>query len=300
MKVAAPVYPFIKMHAAGNDFAIFDCREWNEAQIQALSHPSTIAYLAHRRWGIGCDQIILIEKEEHKGYRGYVRFFNADGSCSDSCGNGARCVAWFLASESLDSAVALMTEAGPLEARVHLQEAMVDVMMGKVSRKPNGLFLRGDVNPDSIDVGLQGLPKGIYGSIGNPHIVFFVADVSHISLGQIGPIIENHPFFPQRVNVHFAQIISENALYLRTWERGSGETFACGSGACVASVVACQLHDLQFPVQVHQKGGCVVCSQKNENGVILSGPVKFVFSGMVDIQAEHLGYGSVFACNRVR
>ena len=280
MHLSANSLSFFKMHGTGNDFVLFDCRPFLPSYIPALINVSALHMIAHRQQGIGCDQTILILPPQHNNTLAHVRFFNADGSESDACGNGARCAAWILKQTHPHPSFYFSTNHDTLHAQVK-SSSDVEITMGKVDRSFNGIPFSRPMSTSGIDVGIEGLPLGYCASIGNPHIVFFVDHFSHFPLESLGPTIAQSPLFLQGINVHLAIIESKNTLRLQTWERGSGMTLSCGSGACVTAAIAAQLDLITLPITIHQKGGTVSCSMLPTGEMTLAGPTSLVFQGEI-------------------
>lgn len=231
---------FVKMHGTGNDYVYIDL--WEET----VPDPVALAIeVSHRHFGIGSDGLILVAKPDAEGFAGRMVMFNADGSESGMCGNGLRCVAKFLFDRDRTGGATefqLQTGAGPRGAKVHVgadgKAEKVTLSMGKPLLQPSEIPTTLEGGEEcSIEVAgrvLKGTPVGM----GNPHFVVFVDDVDNYPVHEIGPLVETHPAFPKRVNVEFVQVLGPGHLRQRTWERGSGETWACGTGAsavCAAS-----------------------------------------------------------------
>ncbi len=246
---------------------------------------STLQSIANRQQGIGCDQTILILPPQNDNTLAHIRFFNADGSESAACGNGARCAAWVL--KQTHPSFYFSTNHTILRANVR-SATDVEITMGKVNRSPEAIPLSKPMSTDAIDLGIEGLPLGYCAAIGNPHIVFFVDKTSHSSLESLGPLIQNNPLFLKGINVHFAVVESKNTLTLRTWERGSGMTLSCGSGACVTSAIAADLNLVTLPTTIHQKGGAVSCAMLSDGTMTLTGPTSLVFKG--ELTGDFLNY----------
>ncbi len=278
MHLSANSLPFIKMHGTGNDFAVFDFRL--VPLPEAFMDLRTLQMIAHRQQGIGCDQTILILPPQQNNSLAHVRFFNRDGSESDACGNGARCAAWFLRQTHPYPSFDFSTNHARVCANVRSARD-VEITLGKVNRSPEGIPLSAPLSSDAIDVGIEGLPLGYYASIGNPHIVFFVDKTFHHPLESLGPLIAGSPLFLKGINVHFAVIESETMITLRTWERGSGMTLSCGSGACVTAAIAADLKLATFPITVHQEGGSVSCAMQPDGTMTLTGTTSLVFEGVL-------------------
>lgn len=231
---------FVKMHGTGNDYVYIDLWEENVPDPVALA-----IEVSHRHFGIGSDGLILVAKPDAEGFAGRMVMYNADGSESGMCGNGLRCVAKFLFDRGRTGGrtdFSLQTGAGPRGAKVHVgpdgKAERVTLSMGKpllqASEIPTTLEGGEECSLEVAGHVLKGTPVGM----GNPHFVVFVDDVDNYPVHEIGPLVENHPAFPKRVNVEFVQVLGPGHLRQRTWERGSGETWACGTGAsavCAAS-----------------------------------------------------------------
>jgi diaminopimelate epimerase len=253
---------FHKMHGLGNDFVVVDTRGgtlW-------LPTPAEAAHICHRQHGVGCDQLIVLA--DHPAASAEMLIFNPDGSRAGMCGNAARCVAWLLADGKIGEAVTLHVGNRAVEARV-TDEMRVAVTLGQPS-----------VNKDKLPDFGHGLPKGVTVDVGNPHLVFFVPDVTAVDLAAIGPVLERHPFFPDRTNVEVAQQLSGNHFAMRVWERGAGLTQACGSGACAVAVAALAQGVSKGPrVRVDMPGGTLHIRWQAGTPVVMEGPVAYVFTG---------------------
>jgi len=275
---------FTKMQGIGNDYIYINCFE------QKVEHPSELSVkLSERHFGIGSDGIILIEPSEIADCR--MDIYNADGSQAKMCGNGIRCVGKYVYERGIAKKEVLKvdTMSGIKTLQLTIQNDIVTsvtVDMGKPSLEV------GDV-PVTLRAGeIVDEPIMVDGSecritcvsMGNPHCVLFVDDVKKIEIENIGPKLENHKIFPQRANVEFIQVVNKNEINMRVWERGSGETWACGTGAC-AAVVACAVNKKTLrSVQVHLKGGDLEINWDEKTGcVFMKGPAKFVFDGTIEI-----------------
>ncbi|MEW8525749.1 MAG: diaminopimelate epimerase, partial [Candidatus Thiodiazotropha endolucinida] len=246
---------FTKMHGLGNDFVVVDAI----SQSIDLS-PQTLQKLADRHFGIGCDQILLIEPPESADTDFYYRIYNADGSEVEACGNGARCFARFVKEKGLStkSSIPVETLAGKISLR-HLADGHVEVDMGAPIFEPALIPFTApqQANTYLLDVDDQQVSLSAV-SVGNPHAVLIVPSVDQADVAKLGPLIENHPRFPQRANVGFMQIDHTTEIRLRVFERGTGETLACGSGACAAVAAGRRLGLLDEEVLVHLPGGDLV------------------------------------------
>ncbi len=276
--------PFTKMQGCGNDYVYFDGFE------VVLDDPQSAAIkLSDRHFGIGGDGIILIEPSEVAD--GRMRMFNADGSEGSMCGNGVRCVGRFLYERRgiQKDTLTVETKSGIKTLKMEVKNAnvaLVHVDMGKAEFAPSKIPVKLDgdavinrpVVIDNKQVNITCV------SMGNPHCVVFGGDPDKLDLPSIGPMFENNELFPDRVNTEFIQIIDENTLKMRVWERGSGETLACGTGACAATAAAvangyCKMNS---PITVLLRGGKLLITIK-EDTVIMAGEATFVFDGTVEL-----------------
>ncbi|HEX8308684.1 MAG TPA: diaminopimelate epimerase [Allosphingosinicella sp.] len=257
---------FRKMHGLGNDFVIFDSREspveMNEARVRAL---------ADRRTGIGCDQLIVLEPSDCADVR--MRIWNSDGGEVQSCGNAARCVALLLGAPGW-----IETAGGLLAASAGEGSATVD--MGDPRFGWDEIPLAYPVDTAAMPVGWEDLSEPFAVNVGNPHIVFFVEDAEAVDLERLGPLIENDPLFPERINVNIASV-EGGALRLRVWERGSGLTRACGTGACATAVAAVSRGLASSPVEIRLPGGTLNVAWGPGNTIAMGGPATLVFEGEV-------------------
>jgi diaminopimelate epimerase len=272
---------FTKMHGAGNDFVVIDLI----SQRYKL-RPRDVHKLADRRFGVGCDQVLVVEAPQNPGVDFRYRIYNADGGEVEQCGNGARCFARFVRDKKLTSKriINVETAGGVLELRV-LNRQDVEVDMGAPVFEPQHIPFaaqeRGDSYPLVVDS--RELVIGAV-SMGNPHAVLRVDDVDHTDVAHLGPLIESHPHFPQRVNAGFMQVVSDNHIKLRVFERGVGETLACGTGACAAVVYGLSRGWLSDSVTVDLPGGKLSISWAGEGQpVIMTGPTAVVFEGTIRI-----------------
>lgn len=277
---------FSKMHGLGNDFVVIDAI----SQSVRLS-PERIRFIADRHFGIGCDQILLVEIPESSAVDFRYRIFNSDGSEVENCGNGARCFARFVRDRKLTGKkiIKVETAGGIIELSVQDDE-QVSVNMGVPRLNPEQIPFTGE-NKTSIARNLT-YPLSVAGnqlqisavSMGNPHAVLVVDDVKTAEVEKLGPLIERHVQFPARVNAGFMQIVSRNEINLRVYERGAGETLACGTGAC-AAVVAGRLRGLLHEkVKVNLPGGSLRIEWTDESSpVMMTGPAEFVFHGQIKL-----------------
>lgn len=272
---------FSKMHGLGNDFVVLD----GIRQHIDLS-PAQLRFLADRNFGVGCDQILLVEKPGQPGVDFRYRIFNADGSEVEQCGNGARCFVRFVHDVGLTDKreIRVETQKGLISPRLE-DNGDVTVDMGVPRFLPNEIpFLHDDdVVIYSLDVADETLEISVV-SMGNPHAVQVVDSVDVAPVGDHGPLIENHERFPQRVNAGFMQVLDKHAIKLRVYERGSGETLACGTGACAAVVAGIRRGLLVSPVRVTTRGGDLSIAWGGPGqSVLMTGPAVTVFSGEIEL-----------------
>lgn len=275
---------FTKMHGCGNDYIYVNCLE------ETVPNPSKVAkVLSDRHFGIGSDGLILIKPSDIADFQ--MEMYNADGSESAMCGNGVRCIAKYVYDYGLTekTKIELETKAGIKYLDLKIEDgkvAMVTVDMGSPvleGKKVPVALDKEKVVAEPITVGDREYEFTAV-SMGNPHAVMFVDSTEAIEIEKIGPLFEFHPMFPERVNAEFIEILDRKRINMRVWERGTGETLACGTGAC-ASVVACVLNGLtDNEVFVHLLGGdLLVKYDQKQNKVFMTGPATTVFDGEVDI-----------------
>jgi diaminopimelate epimerase len=270
---------FTKMHGLGNDFVVLDA-------LDGPIHlgPEAIRRLADRRFGIGCDQVLVIEPSKGNGADAKLRIFNTDGSVAEQCGNGVRCVADFLRSRRGMGRDPIVLDTGAGRLDVYADGDGWRVNMGVPEFDPARIPLRSDRRQVSYRVDLPGGAVEVRAlSMGNPHAVVTVDDVDAAAVSTLGPAIQQSGMFPRGVNVGFLQILDKGRVRLRVWERGVGETLACGSGAC-AAVVAGRLHDgLEPRVDVGLKGGHLHIRWAGEGEPVwMTGPAATVFEGRIE------------------
>ena len=272
---------FSKMHGLGNDFVVLD----GVRQPVSLT-PEQLRYLADRNFGVGCDQILLVEKPGRPDVDFRYRIFNADGSEVEQCGNGARCFVRFVHEAGLTDKreIRVETQTGVIAPRLEAN-GNVTVDMGEPRFLPAEIpFLHDDdVVIYNLDVADETLEISVV-SMGNPHAVQVVNNVEQAPVGEHGPLIENHERFPQRVNAGFMQVVDRHAIKLRVFERGSGETLACGTGACAAVVTGIRRGLLDSPVRVTTRGGDLNIAWGGPGRpVLMSGPAVTVFTGEIEL-----------------
>jgi diaminopimelate epimerase len=271
---------FTKMHGLGNDFAVFD------APAGAPLDAARLRRLADRHTGIGFDQALVLEAPRRGDTAVFYRIFNADGTEVEQCGNGARCIAALLAARGLapSGGVTMDSPAGLIRART-LAGGLVSVDMGPVRFDPRLLPFDAPAEAERYPLEVAGGSVEIGAvSIGNPHAVLAVESVDTAPVDRLGPAIERHPRFPQRVNAGFMQIVDRAHIRLRVYERGAGETLACGTGACAAVAVGRRWGRLDPEVHVSVRGGelRVNWSGPGEN-IWLTGPAQVSFAGHVEV-----------------
>lgn len=260
---------FTKMHGLGNDFVVLDTRE----QALPAMTPAVARAVADRWTGIGCDQLILIEKSDTADFR--MRIFNSDGSEVEACGNATRAVALLHGAPAQ-----IETAAGILSARPGKGGAAVD--MGEPRFDWDTIPLAYAMDTLSLPVAWDELERPVAVNVGNPHAIFFVDNCDAIDLERLGPEIENDPLFPQRVNVNVATIESASAIRLRVWERGAGITRACGTGACATAVAAMRRGLVDREVTVTLPGGTLLIAWGDDGRITMTGPATESFRGTFD------------------
>ena len=273
-------YKFTKMHGLGNDFVLIDC----VSQSVQLS-PEQLRYLANRRLGIGCDQILLIERTEGDADFRY-RIFNSDGSEVEQCGNGARCLVRYVYDKGMTQKkeISVETLGGIIFPKLEIN-GEVTVNMGIPKFEPKEIPFVADKRMLTylLDVNEKQIEFSIL-SMGNPHAVQIVEDINHLPILAEGSLIENHSRFPKNVNVGYMQIVNREHINLRVHERGAGETLSCGTGACAAVVAGITRGLLDSKVTVSTTGGNLsICWKGSHNPVWMTGPAISVFDGEIDL-----------------
>ena len=262
---------FHKMHGLGNDFALFDARESPLPMTPALARA-----IGDRATGIGCDQIIILEPSTTADLA--MRIWNADGSEVEACGNATRCVPTLLGAH-----VRVETKGGLLDALPTDDGASVD--MGTPRFDWDAIPLAYAMDTADMPVGWEALDHPMAVNVGNPHIIFFVEDVDAVPLDRLGPLIENDPLFPERVNVTVAHVSGPNHLKARTWERGAGLTRACGTAACATGVAAIRRGLVKGPVRIALPGGALDIDWAPGGTIRMTGPATYVYRGEIDLEA---------------
>lgn len=267
--------PFVKMQGIGNDFVVLDVIASTELPLDLAAFAK---WACHRRFGIGADGVLTLEKGESQPFR--MRMWNPDGTSSEMCGNGVRCVARLIFDRaySTEPAVTIETGAGLLELQSQ-PDGQIRVNMGLPRLRRGEIGMLGPENQGFVD---QAIPGGRYGtavSMGNPHLVIFVEDVMKVDLAREGSELERLPIFPQRTNVHFIQVKDKGHLLQRTWERGAGATLACGTGACASAVAAVITGRADRKVRMTLPGGDLIVELSDGGSVWMTGPAKVVYEG---------------------
>lgn len=268
--------PFLKLHGLGNDFVVLDGRETPIALDARQA-----AAIAARHTGIGCDQLIVIEKPRDEAAAAFLRIRNADGGEVAACGNAARCIGDLLMREVGSDRVTLETVAGLVEARA-AGKNRVAVDMGKPRLTWREIPLARDCDTLHLPLALGPLQDPVATSMGNPHATFFVADIAAVDIATLGPRLEHDPLFPERANIGVAQILSPDTIRLRVWERGAGLTPACGTGACAALVAAQRRGLTERKAEILADGGALAIEWRDDDHVLMTGPVAASFSGVID------------------
>ncbi|MEX2614473.1 MAG: diaminopimelate epimerase [Alphaproteobacteria bacterium] len=268
--------PFTKMHGLGNDCVIIDVRD----EPVTLS-ADQVRLIADRRHGVGCDQLVLLEPPKNGDADVFLRFYNSDGSESGACGNATRCIAARLMQARQNNTITLQSAAGLLPAYVDAR-GQVAVDMGEAQLDWRCIPLSREVDTLALDFAAGPYSQPAAVGMGNPHCVFFVDDAEAVELATLGPRVEHDPLFPERTNVEFVTVLDRNRVRMRVWERGAGITRACGSGACAVAVAASRRGLTDRRVEVILDGGSLFIEWRDDNHVVMSGPVAFVYTGVLD------------------
>lgn len=271
--------PFTKMHGLGNDFVVID------AVTQEVNlTPEIVRHLSDRHFGIGCDQLLVVEPPQRPDVDFHYRIFNADGGEVGQCGNGARCLARFVREQKLTTKTRIRVETttGILELAV-LSDDLYQVALGVPRFAPEDIPFVVPARAPRYQLDIDGQNHSFSAlSLGNPHAVLEVAGVAHAPVAELGAKIGAHPNFPEGVNVGFMAVRNRHTIDLRVFERGAGETLACGSGACAAAVAGIQTDLLDSPVRVHLPGGTLTINWAGEGQpVLLTGPAVTVYQGRI-------------------
>lgn len=263
---------FLKMHGLGNDFVILDHRKTG-----GKLAPEAIRSISDRHKGVGCDQLIVMEATDKADF--FMRIYNPDSSEAEACGNATRCVADIFIKESGKESCTIETLRGLLSARK--VGDLVEVDMGEPQLGWKDIPLAREIDTLSLPIAEGNLPEPVAVGMGNPHCVFFVKDISDIDIPKWGPHYEHHRYYPKRTNVEFAQVLGDNVIRLRTWERSSGMTLACGSATCATIVAAVRRNLIKGrKAEILTDGGKMYLEWRESDGhVLMTGPVSYVFEG---------------------
>ena len=273
--------PFRKMHGLGNDFVVLDARA---AQLDLT--PARRRAIADRRLGVGCDQLIVLEPPTDSDADIFMRIYNPDGGEAGACGNATRCVASVVMDERKTDHVTVQTISGLLESQKTgkgsngLPVISVDMGLARLDWREIPVATACDTN--HMPVGLGTLQDPVGTGMGNPHATFFVDDLDAIAITELGPKLEQDRFFPERANIGVAQVIGENQLRLRVWERGAGLTLACGSGACAAGVAAARRGLTGRTVDVVMEHGTLGIEWLRDGHVMMTGGIALAYKGELD------------------
>ncbi len=273
-------FHFSKMHGLGNDFMVVDCITQN-----IFFSPDLIRRLADRHTGVGFDQLLVVEAPYDPETDFHYRIFNADGSEVEQCGNGARCFARFVRMKGLTNkyTIAVSTKKGKMILNIE-EDDQITVNMGKPEFEPSKIPFRAKQAEKTYIMRVEDntLFCGAV-SMGNPHVVTVVDDVMTAEVETLGPLLESHERFPERVNAGFMQVVNRSEIKLRVYERGAGETRACGSGACAAVAIGISQGLLDEKVQVHLPGGSLIIEWKGAGKpLMMTGPAMHVFDGQLN------------------
>jgi diaminopimelate epimerase len=268
--------PFLKMHGLGNDFVVLDARAAPLALGAGLARA-----IADRRTGIGCDQLLVIEKPQSPGADVFMRIRNAEGGEVEACGNGTRCVAARVMDELGRERVVVETVAGLLEAR-RAPGGRITVDMGEARTGWRDIPLAREADTLHLGIAAGPLADPVATSMGPPHATFFVPDIAAVEVERWGPALEHHPLFPERANIGIVQVLAPERLRFRVWERGVGVTRACGSGACAALVAAARRGLAARRAEVILDGGSLEIEWRADGHVLMTGPVATSFAGSFD------------------
>lgn len=261
------LFPFMKMHGLGNDFVVIDARAQSLEMTESLARA-----LGDRYRGVGFDQLAVILRTDSVA-DAYLKFYNSDGSTAGACGNATRCIARYLMDETGDELLSLETEHGILFAK-DMGDQITSINMGHPDLNWQEIPL--SQNIDTLELPIDGSPTAT--GMGNPHCTFFVGDVDAIDLETQGPAFEHHPFYPERTNVQFAQVVGTDHIRMRVWERGVGVTLASGSSSCATAVAAARRGLTGRTVRVDLDGGTLHIDWRDD-GVWMTGGTMHVFSG---------------------
>ncbi len=279
---AVQSFPYVKMNGLGNEIVVADLR----AGARVLSADEVRAIAAESDTGF--DQLMALHAPRTPGTQAYVRIYNSDGSEVSACGNGTRCVGWVIANQDDGREMTLETAAGLLAVKVESQQRISvdmgeprfsweDIPLAEPFHDTRGIELQ--IGP--IDDPVLHSPSVV--NVGNPHAIFWVDDIQAYDLEKFGPLLENHPIFPERANISLAQVNSRKSLAVRTWERGAGITLACGTAACAAAVSAMRKKLTDREVSVNLPGGELTISWGENNRIVMTGPAETESQGVLTL-----------------
>jgi len=267
-----------KMDGLGNDFIIFDKRK------KSISLTKNQIIKISQRNNIGCDQVIFVDKDNNNNF--FIKFYNSNGDETSACGNGSRCVAYLLMKENNIKKISLKTKAAILEAELNTNNS-VTINMGKPNFEWDKIPLVKKMDNKNLKIKIKSkneeIKSGFSLSVGNPHIVFFVKDLNQFNLKEIGPIIENHNYFPEKCNVTLANIKNKNQVKVKVWERGAGLTKACGTAACATAVSGSVLKLIQRSADIEFSEGSLNIDWKSNNNIYMTGIVSDIKKIKVNI-----------------
>lgn len=268
---------FIKMHGLGNDFAVIDLTK-DGGTVTA----EQAQQIADRRRGVGCDQVLVMEKPENPKADVFMRIYNPDGSEAGACGNGTRCVASLYMQQNNLKQCVVETVSGLLPSKI-IEGNLIQVDMGEPRTRWQDIPLSQECDTLNLGIlhGRQTMTEPVAVNVGNPHTIFFVDDVAKVDVEKLGPEVENHVLFPERTNVEFAQVLSPEKIRVRVWERGTGVTQACGSGACATIVAAARRGLTGRKAEIILDGGSLFMEWRSEdNRILMTGPATHVYQGI--------------------
>lgn len=282
--MTAPALPYLKMNGLGNDFVVFDAR----ARKITLTHDQ-IRAIANRKAGIGCDQLIVMEPDTVPGVDLFMRIYNAEGGEVDACGNATRCIAALVAGETGTDTVTLRTNAGIIATRVAGDLVTADMGVPRLEwdqiplAEPFADTTGIELQIGPIDAPVLHTPSVV--NVGNPHAIFWVDDLEAHDLGRFGPLLENHPIFPERANITLAQVLSPDHIKVKVWERGAGLTLACGTAACATAVAAIRKGFAERKVTIELPGGPLEIEWRESDGhILMTGPWTLDGQGVIPPQ----------------
>lgn len=268
--------PFVKMHGLGNDFVVIDARDRAFRPDAALAKA-----IADRKRGVGFDQMLVMRPPVDPRADVFMSIYNADGGEVEACGNGTRCVARRVMAETGEDRAIVETKAGLLDARA-APEDLVAVDMGRVETAWDKIPLARECDTLHTPLALGPLADPVANNVGNPHVTFFVDDVDAIDLATLGPVLEHDPLFPERANIGVAQVVDREHARLRVWERGVGETHACGTGACAAAVALIRRELTERDVVIDLIGGPLSLTWRADGHIVMTGPAASAYVGAFD------------------